>query len=120
MNDMNDRPARDSNPRSLACEASTLPTELLGLALHFKKKVFQFPKKATKMYIFYTCENSTKYGYSPGEPPLNLKISPPIKWSNSKPKKVRLRVSDKHNGNRTSVLISCEILPICCKISTYT
>ena len=25
---MNDRPAQDSNPRSLACKASTLPTEL--------------------------------------------------------------------------------------------
>ena len=30
MNDMNDRQARDSNPQSLACKASTLPTELLG------------------------------------------------------------------------------------------
>ena len=32
MNDMNDGPARDSNPQPLACKASTLPTELLGLA----------------------------------------------------------------------------------------
>ena len=33
MNDMNDRPARDSNPQPLAYHANALPTELLGLAV---------------------------------------------------------------------------------------
>ena len=32
MNDMNDGPARDSNPLPLPYQANALPTELLGLA----------------------------------------------------------------------------------------
>ena len=32
MNDMNDGPARDSNPQPLAYQANALPTEQLGLA----------------------------------------------------------------------------------------
>ena len=51
MNDMNDRPARDSNPWSLACKASTLPTELLGLATTMKMM-----SEMTDESIYDNCE----------------------------------------------------------------
>ena len=38
MKDMNDGPARDSNPLPLAYQANALPTELLELASYMKKE----------------------------------------------------------------------------------